>query len=65
MSAGIRVLSMNEVRFLWNLDKDWETPCPALESCHSDSRLAVPTLAHCACWYDGDACCACGAEEGQ
>jgi len=29
---------------------DWETPCPKRE----DKR-------HCNCWYDGEACCACGA----
>ena len=29
---------------------DWETRCP-----DRDDKL------HCACWYDGDACCGCGA----
>lgn len=33
-----------------NLDANWETPCPKRE----DGR-------HCDCWYDGQACCACGA----
>ncbi len=31
---------------------DWETPCPERE----DGQ-------HCDCWYDGEACCACGAPE--
>ncbi len=30
--------------------KHWETPCPVQE----DRK-------HCNCWYDGDACCSCGA----
>lgn len=30
-------------------DTDWETPCPKRE----DSQ-------HCDCWYDGEACHACG-----
>ena len=29
---------------------DWETTCPKRE----DGQ-------HCDCWYDGEACCACGA----
>lgn len=60
-SKPYRVLSMDEVSFLLNLDNYWETPCPALEPNHSDSRLEHATLQHCACWYDGDACCGCGA----
>jgi len=31
------------------MDDDWETECPKRE----DKQ-------HCNCWYDGDACCACG-----
>ena len=31
-------------------DQDWETPCPK-----RDDKI------HCPCWYDGEACCDCGA----
>lgn len=32
------------------------TPCP---QAHALQRKTL----HCACWYDGKACCACGAKE--
>lgn len=60
----VRILSLNEVHFLLNLADDWETPCPSLTRNHSDSgALAGEPLQHCACWYDGEACCGCG--EGE
>lgn len=49
LRAPYRVLSLNEVHFLLNLDKDWETPCPNRGD-----------MQHCECWYDGGHCCACG-----
>lgn len=32
------------------VETEWETPCPKRD----DKQ-------HCNCWYDGEACCACGA----
>lgn len=32
------------------MDPNWETPCPKRED-----------KTHCTCWYDGGACCSCGA----
>lgn len=37
-----------------NDDDAWETPCPKRED-----------KFHCNCWYEGDACCACGDPEDE
>ena len=44
------VLVMEWVRDWWGSNaSDWETEC-----------LKRPDRLHCNCWYDGEACCACG-----
>ena len=47
------VLVMEWIRDWWQAmggsASDWETTCPK-----RDDQL------HCNCWYDGEACCACG-----